>query len=101
MMAVYNRGLAKWDAPLAQHRYGPFLSVVGAVPAVCAAQLPFASGAQHENDVLGLGRMRGWVVYCRDDGNGGRVALGPKARCSRRLDGWCQDVLGAPGGAPL
>ena len=80
MMSVYNRGLAKWDAPKPEHKYGPFLSVVGAVPAVCAAQLPFKSGVQYENDLLGIGRMRGWVVYSRDDGRGGRVTLGPKVR---------------------
>lgn len=83
MMAVYNRGHAKWDALQPQQRYGPFLSVIGAVPAVCAAQLPFESGAQYENDLLGIGRMRGWVVYCRDDGRGGRVTLGSEVRPPR------------------
>jgi hypothetical protein len=81
MMSVYSRSLAKWDAPTHAEKYGPFLAVVGALPTVCGPQLPFLNGQQLQRDLLHLSQLSAWVVYCRDQGPGGRVVLGPQV-CS-------------------
>jgi hypothetical protein len=80
MMSVYSRSLAKWDALTDAEKYGPVVAVVGALPAICGPQLPFLNGQQLQRDLLGLGQMSAWVVYCRDEGRGGRVLLGPQVR---------------------
>jgi hypothetical protein len=78
MMSVYSRAAAAWEHP--SHRHGGLLSTIGALPPTVAAQLPFCSGAQLQADVLSMRHLCGWLAFIRDDGDGGRVTLGPQVQ---------------------
>ena len=76
MMAAYSLAAANWDN--AAHPFGPILSIASALPPTLAANVPFESGPQLQDDVLALRNACAWLGFCRDDGDGGRVRLGPQ-----------------------